>query len=597
MKKCLAMILAAAMLLSLAACAPTPSPSVSPTAPTAAPTTQPTQEPEPEATVADGTYEGKSHGFGGELIVNVTVKDNQIEAVNIASHTESAGVSDDALALMPQRIVAQQSYAVDATSGATYTANAVKNAVKSALKDAGAQDGQFDAATVYTQKAETLDVDVVVIGSGLAGVTAALEAKNTGANVIILEKLGRIGGSAITSGGIVYATGSPINGEYDNDPADMAAYIQQRANGTADAALLAVGAEKSGDSVKWLMDNGVAFNEKVSPSGTNPNPRAHYATEGAAGLMRPLKANLESLGVPIYLETPATELLVDESGAISGVKAQSKDTAYTINAKAVVMATGGFDASDELRAKYSPNAADAACMSSVGNTGDGILMGESIGAATKFTGGVIGFRAINPALTMRTGVNTLLWGGTLCVTDKGERFTNETVDYPIFFTKMVETGAKDHYYIYDGSVAEQAEVAVAQGMGFKGDTIEALAAAAGMDEEVFKETFARYQYLASIGEDKDFGKANIVPITPDGPFYAIRVRKGTIGTFGGLMINVDSQVLDADGSAIPGFYAAGECANGQFFDQEYPGSGTMLSLSTTFGRMAGTNAANFAASK
>lgn len=598
MKKCLAMILAAAMVLSLAACAPKATPSASPSTP--AETVQPSATPEPSAepaAIADGTYEGKSHGFGGELTVNVTVTDSKITAVDVTAQTESAGVSDDILAAMPQRIVDEQSYAVDAISGATYTANAIKNAVKSALKAAGAQDGQFDSVPVYTQKEETLDADVVVLGSGLAGITAAMEAKTAGANVIILEKLGRIGGSSVTSGGIVYATGSPINSEYDNDPADMAAYFQQRANGLADQALIDFGAQHSGESVKWLMDNGVAFMENGIPTGLSPAPRGTFALEGAAGLIRPLKEKLVTLGIPVYLETPATALSAAEGGAGYVVKAQSKDTAYTINAKAVVMATGGFDASDELRAKYSPDAANASFMSSVGNTGDGIAMGEAVGAATLFRGGVMGFRAVNPALPMMAGVNGLVWAGTLGVTDEGVRFVDESVDYPVYFTKMVETGRDEFYYIFDSASAELCEVAVSQGMGFKADTIEDLATAAGMDAAALKATFDRYQELAAAGKDEDFGKANIAPLAAEGPYYAIRFKKATIASFGGLMINTSSEVLDADGNAIPGFYAAGECANGQFFDKEYPASGTMLSLSTTFGRMAGTNAANFAAGK
>lgn len=603
MKKFLALGMALMLLFSIAACAPTAAP-----AQTAAPAATPAAveaTPAPTPSVADGTYEGTSTGFNGELKVAVTVAGGAIEKVEVLSHSESAGVADDIIAAMPELIVKEQSYGVDALSGATFTSNAIKFAVKDALTKAGAVEGQFDVFPVHDVTEETIDVDVVVIGAGIAGLSAAIEAKEAGANVIILEKLARMGGSSVTSGGIVYATNSPLNGSYDNDPDDMVAYYQKRANGKADEALLKYAAEHSGETVQWLMDQGVEFKEDVVPTGLSTAKRGHYATQGGPGVINPLKEKVKALGIPVYLETPATELITDTSGAITGVKAESKythsdadthtHTSYTINAKAVVMATGGFDASQDMKALYAPNAESAACMSSVGNTGEGIVMGEKAGAATFFPGGVIGFRAVNPAIPYSKGVNGLVWAGTLAVTDEGIRFTNETADYPVFFTKMVETGREDFYFIFDSNAAELCETAVAQGMGFKADSIEELAAAAGMDATTLKATFDRYQELAAAGKDEDFGKASIAPLSAEGPYYAVRFKKATIGSFGGLVINTKSEVLSTEGTPIPGFYAAGECANGQFFDQEYPASGTMLSLSTTYGRTAGANAAAYAA--
>ncbi len=587
MKKHLALAMAFLLLFSMAACAPAAEPVQTPAieTPAAAAT------PSPAPTVADGAYEGVAAGFNGELKVAVTVASGAIEKVEVLAHTESAGVADDILAAMPELIVEEQSYAVDALSGATFTSNAIKFAVKDALTKAGAVEGQFDTFPVHDTKEETIDADVVVIGAGIAGLSAAIEAKEAGANVIILEKLARMGGSSVTAGGIVYATNSPLNGSYDNDPADMVAYYQQRANSLADEALLTYGAEHSGETIQWLMDQGVEFKEDVVPTGLSPAKRAHYAAQGGPGVINPLKEKVKKLGIPVYLETPATELITDASGAITGVKAESKYASYTINAKAVVMATGGFDASQEMKALYAPDAESAACMSSVGNTGEGIVMGEKAGAATLFPGGVIGFRAVNPSIPYSRGINGLVWAGTLAVTDEGVRFTNETADYPVFFTKMLETGREDFYFIFDSNAAELCDVAVAQGMGFKADTIEDLAAAAGMDAATLKATFDRYQELAAAGKDEDFGKASIVPLSAEGPYYAVRFKKATIGSFGGLVINTKSEVLSKNGTAIPGFYAAGECANGQFFNQEYPASGTMLSLSTTYGRTAGANAA------
>jgi fumarate reductase flavoprotein subunit len=301
----------------------------------------------------------------------------------------------------------------------------------------------------------------------------------------------------------------------------------------------------------------------------------------------------QELGIEIMYETPATEVLM-EDGAVAGVKAVSKTANYTINAKAVIMCTGGFDANREMIDEYSPDASAAACQSSVGNTGDGIVMGIEAGADTVFKGGVIGFRAINADFPFTHPVNSLMWMPTLAVTDQGERFGNELIDYPIYFTNMVNSGADKFYLIFGPDMAEAAATAIGMRKGFEADTIEELAEAAGMDVDTFTETFNRYQELAEAGNDEDFGNPAIAPFPEEGPYYAVEMTKGTIGTMGGLKVDVDAQVIDTEGNPIPGFYAVGEVANGQFFDKEYPASGTMLSMSTTYGRTAGTNALEYA---
>lgn len=546
-----------------------------------------------EAVIPDGAYEGAAQGYGGEVKVSVLVKDDAIAEVEVTEHQESRGVSDMTIENMPARIVEAQSYAVDAIAGATYTANAIKYAVKAALESAGAAEGMFDTVPEQSAADETRDVDVVIVGAGIAGLSAAIEAKEAGADVLVLEKLGRIGGSSIISGGIVYATGSPLNKDVDDDPADMAAYYQARANGLADEVLLSYVAENSGSAVEFLMDQGVQFNEATSPTGTSPAPRGHFAGSGA-DIMLPLYEKTVELGIEILMEMPVTELLSTD-GTVTGVVAEGVEGKLTVNAKAVIMAAGGFDASKEMKERFTPDAVDAGVMTSSGSTGDYIPMAEALGAAILSRGGVIGLRGTNAALPITSGVNSLSWVNTLAVTDEGVRFQNESDDYPIVYSNMLATGRDVFYWIHDSSmVAELCEQAVAQGKGFKGDTIEDLAAAAGMDPAVLTETVDRYNALGEAGVDEDFGKATIAPLG-EGPYYAVEVTRTTIGAYGGLTINTDAQVLLESGDAIPGFYAAGECASAQMFDKEYPASGTMLGLSTTFGRTAGRNAAAYAA--
>ncbi len=542
--------------------------------------------------IPDGTYEGIGHGFGGELKASVKVENGAIKAIDIIEHEESAGVSDLIIENMPKRIIDAQSYEVDLISGATFTANAIKYAVKDALVSAGATDDMFTEIPEIEKKDEEKTTDVVVVGAGLAGISASIEAKNAGADVIVIEKLGRVGGNSVVSGGIIYATGSPINSEIDNDPEDMVQYYQMRANGKADEELIRYGAENSGDTIAWMMENGIAFNDGVTAAGLSPALRAHYATDGAAGIVMPLYQIALDAGVEFILETPATELIMKD-GVVSGVVAEGREGKLTINADAVIMAAGGFDGNEEMRDEYAPHAKGTVVYSSYGNAGDYIEMGEAVGAKMHFPDAVMGMRIINKDAYLTNGVNILAWLNTIAVTEEGERFENENDDYPVNFTNMLNAGGQDFYWIYDSSqMVELCEAAVEQRYGFKADTLEELAQAAGMDSAKLVASVKRYNSFAG-GVDEDFGKEGIVALAESGPYYAIKVRPTSIAGFGGFVINTDCEALDEDGNAIPGLYAAGECASGQFFDREYAVSGTMLNFSTVFGRTAGRNAAEY----
>ena len=149
------------------------------------------------------------------------------------------------------------------------------------------------------------------------------------------------------------------------------------------------------------------------------------------------------------------------------------------------------------------------------------------------------------------------------------------IDYPITYTAIKELGVDHFYGLYDASGAESAEAAVAAGFGWKGDTVEELAEKTGMDPE---------KLVDAIEKGTGLEKA---------PYYAVMVKPTTIGSMGGLVINIDAQVLSEDGDPIPGLYASGEVANGGFYDVEYPASGSSLSLGMTFGMEAGRNAAEY----
>ena len=374
-----------------------------------------------------------------------------------------------------------------------------------------------------------------------------------------------------------------------------------RSEGNADEAMLRIAAENSGASVQQLMDWGVVFSTTVAPTGTSTAMRGLYASNAEANgaatdgvdFIKPILNKAVEAGVEIITGTEATKLLTNE-GVVVGIKANSDEVNYTINAHSVIIATGGFDHNSDMMAEYSPELAGTFAISSPGNTGDGIKMAEAVGAATEYTGGVIGFKIIDMTKHYIEGANLLGWTGELGVTDQGIRFGHEGADYPVFCTSLInaqKNGAEKFFLILDSAspMSALAEMAIASNLGVKADTLEELASAAGINSEALIETVNTYNGHADAGEADEFGKAGYATVK-EGPFYAVEIKPATLGTMGGLVTNDKAQVLNAEGNPIEGLYAAGEVTNSAFFYKEYPASGSSISISTTFGIIAGEQA-------
>ena len=525
-----------------------------------------------EGGATDGEYTVTSPGFYGDLNVTVVIEGGAISDIVVKDCPETPELGGKAIDIMTMEMIDNNTSGVDSVTGATVTSAYFRMAVNAALKEANAPEAMTAKVEAPERTSETLDCDVLVMGSGTAGLSAAIAAAEAGANVMVIEKQDIPGGSAVTSAGIVYA---PVD-ESDRDA--MVQYYMDRAEGDANEELLKFYADNALDTIAWLEGLGVKWMMTV-PAGTAPEPRARFSmtAEGVgmtgAALVNPMLAKLDELGVPLLCGVKGTELLVDANGAIIGAKAESKAADYEITAKSVILATGGFDASKEMKAKYSPVAENDFPLSSKGNVGDGINMGMAIGAATEFKGGVIGFDFVDGSLPA-SGMNAVAMYCSSYVQPDGT-FVSKVIDYPITYTAIKTLGVDHFYGLYDAAGAETAEAAVAVGFGWKGDTVEALAEATGMDAAKLAD---------AIEQDPDLKEA---------PYYAVMVKPTTIGSMGGLVIDADAQVLKADGAAIPGLYATGEVANGGFYKVEYPASGSSLSLGMTFGLEAGRNAAAY----
>jgi len=454
-------------------------------------------------------------------------------------------------------------------------------------------------ATEAEKKVETKKkaADVVVIGGGSAGLSAAIEAAEAGVKVVLIDKMPMLGGSTVLSGGIVYSTGSQIqkdNGIEDSVDA-LVDYWMERSENNADESYLRFVAERSGETVDWLVNLGVQFGAPHA-TGTSPILRAVSATEHGAGIINPLKAYAESKNVEIMLQTTAKSLIKNDQNVITGVMAEDKEgNPIEFTAKSVILATGGFDHNSELVKTYATVAEGQKSFAGVGNTGDGLNMAKESGAAIVSSGGVIGFRAVEGEPAYTTEVCMLMWMPYLYVNTDGNRFVNEAIDYPLFYEELIKQKEGVSYLIFDQNTYQPAlDKAVEKGSAFVADTIEDLAKQAGINPEGLAKTIENYNQMIATGSDTEFGKDLTGHPQINAPkYYAVKVVPAILGTLTGVKTDLDGKVLDAQGNPIAGLYAAGEVANGDFFYKVYPASGTSIQMCVTFGRVAGKNAAEF----
>ena len=559
-----------------------------------------------------GTYTGTGAGHNGPVTVEVTVSEDSIDDITVAESAESAYIGEVAAEHVIADVLDYQSLKVDAVSGCTLSRAGFLAAITDALTQADADIDALKAVEIPEKTGEerTIDTDVVVIGSGGAGLTAAIQAAYDGADVVVLEKLARMGGSTLTSSAMLVVAGSKLQEEagIDDNVQNLKDYLIERGEGIADEEWINYYAENINDILNWYIDLGVNYTKDlVLIQGTATIPRAHMPVESGRELIPRLVEEAEKNGVQILTETPAVSLIQDETGAVVGVNAEDHGAAVTVNAKAVIIATGGYGWNADMRAEYAPDAADVWPVTSPGSTGDGLVMGMDAGADTVFKGGFIGWKVVSPAYGHTTAVGAPIYGAAnLIVNANGDRFGDESLDYPFLYDEMQADGSDTFYFIFDSGDKEtkdlvnnvsdtvnNLELGVEAGVAFKADTLEELAEASGLAD--LAATVEKYNAAIEAGTDEEFGRdtATMIPIK-NGPFYALQCKKAILGTFGGLNTNLTGEVVTADEEAIPGLYAAGEVANGELFPKMYPSSGMALGEAVLFGREAGKSAAAYA---
>jgi fumarate reductase flavoprotein subunit len=465
------------------------------------------------------------------------------------------------------------------------------------------------------------DVDVLVVGSGSAGLSAALTAKSQGAaSVLVAEAEGIVGGSSRLSGGLMMGAGTRYQRALGiEDDADSLFHDYMQLNQwKVESAVVRRLAERCGPSVEWLGDLGVEFYDQLVYGGDERQPRVHCPIGRGQAVVDVLYRKAREAGVEFALGRRVDRLLVQD-GAVVGVGVGED----TITAGAVVIAAGGMGNNPEKLAQFFPSAYDTGWswyIGGDGSRGDHLDLAEQVGA--QIAGYNRGLRLLHANFAKI--YEAYLPGWLILVNEQGRRFADETAPYGIMDGLIAEQG-DSAYAIFDRSELDHAtelgvaqykqkvpgstkrqsphwyadiiEAMVAEGKVVAADSVTELAARLGLPAGHLEETIARHNRAAEAGEDADYLKAAkfLQPITT-APFYAAEVRPATVCfTACGLRIDRDAQVLDQSGRVIPGLYAAGESSGG-IVGPRYVGSGNSYANCVTFGRIAGEGAAAVAAS-
>ncbi len=488
---------------------------------------------------------------------------------------ETPELGGTAAGMMADAILNAQTPNVDAVSGATITSTAIITAVTEALTAAGADIAVLDANRKDTgdkvgpKASKTIDTDIVIIGAGGAGMTAAIMAQQAGANFVLLEKMPYVGGNTVKATGGMNAAETHYQKEQgiEDSKALFAADTMKGGHALNDPTLVATLANASSDAIDWLDSIGADL-PKISFSGGASVNRIHAPADGSGVgnyLVDKFSAKLAELGVEVMLNTTATKLIVNQDGAICGVAAEGADTEYLFNCKAVILACGGFGANLEMIAGYRPDLAGTVTTNAPGATGDGIVMASEIGAA------LVDIEQIQLHPTVEQSTSMLITesvrgDGAILVNQQGERFTNELLTRDAVSAAELAQEGQYAYIIFDQHLRDNLkaiEKYVKAELTVQADTIEGLAEQLGIDPAVLSKTLADWNEAVKNQRDPLFERTtgmNADLTTP--PYYAIKVAPGIHHTMGGVKIDASAQVINTEGKAIPGLFAAGEVTGG-----------------------------------
>ena len=603
------------------------------------------------ASGVSGSFTGTAKGMG-EVSVTLTLTDNVITDCTAKGDEETSGIGSVVIEQFPGEVVEGNTINLDSISGATITSNAFVEAAKAALTEAGLNPDDYMAKADKTANGETVsyDADVVVIGAGGAGMTAAMTAADAGQKVVILESQAMVGGNSARATGGMNAAKTVYQDENEFDQAagvektlataaekyadnetitalaktvseQWAAYqanptgyfdsvelmeldTMVGGKGINDPELVKTLCEGTADAIDWLDENGITLHN-VSSFGGASVKRIHRPVneEGkvvsvGAYMIPLLQENCEKRSIDIVLNTTVDTILTDANGAAVGVSGTDKDgNTVVVNAKSVILATGGFGANLDMVTQYKPELAGFMTTNAAGAQGQGIEMATAIGAGTVDMDQI----QIHPTVEANTAAlitEGLRGDGAILVNANGERFIDEVGTRDVVSAAEIAQPGSYSWLIVDQAMADASSVIqgyIKKGYTKTGATYEELAKELDVDPATFANTMETWNGYVEAKNDPDFGRTSFANPLNNGPYYAIKVTAGVHHTMGGVTINSATEVLKEDGTVIPGLFAAGEVTGGVHGANRL--GGTAVADFVVFGRIAGESAANYASAQ
>ena len=620
MKRILAMLVAVAMLLSLV----------------------------PAALADTATGEGTNTYLNTTVTVTLEVNGEDIVSVEISGPDETAGIGSAVVDAFDDLMEEYDTINIDAMAGATYTSQAVLEAASAALTALGLNPEDYmDPIPEETAEDAEYDADVVVVGAGGAGMVAAITAADAGKSVIIVESQALAGGNSVKSTGGMNAAKTPAQDENEfGEAAGVEAKLATAASTYADneeiTALAAVVQEQWDayqanpegyfdsvelmeldtmiggygindiELVKTLCENSAAGIEWLKTVNVDLTSVGAFGGASVKRIHRPVNAEGKTVSVGAYTvpllqaavearenitvlyETTADTILTADGAAV-GIHATGKDgNSVTVNAKAVVLATGGFGANLEMVASYKPELAGFMTTNAPGILGQGIVMAEAVGAAT------VDMEQIQIHPTVQADTSALITeglrgDGAILVNAEGERFIDEVGTRDVVSAAEIAQTGSYSWLIVDQKMVDASSVIagyITKGYTLQGDTYEELAEAIGVPADTFAATMNTWNGYVAEKNDPDFNRTSFANPLDTAPYYAIKVSAGIHHTMGGVKINSATEVISTEGTVIPGLFAAGEVTGGVHGANRL--GGNAVADFVVFGRIAGASAAAYA---
>lgn len=576
--KMAASVLAALLALtSLAGCAPVQGENNADITPTPAVTSDVQEEqPDEAAALTPGVYTASAQGNNGPVTVEVECSETAILSVTVTDSSETKGIGTVAAEQLTKDIVAAQSTDVDNISSATLTCTAIKLAVNDCIEQAGGKEAltpvELPDDTVYYQDGTA---DMVVVGAGAAGLSAAIKGGELGLNVVLLEKMDLIGGTSVMAGVGINAGGSSIQMESETPyTAEMFyEYLSSIGVGVDEKGKTTVPlredyarafADNSASMIEWLLGLGMPLKATA-----NHSVQMSTTEDGLFGevLIEKLTGEVEGLdNVDVRTGNKAVEIVM-EDGKVAGVKVEQADgSTYVIQTSYAVLCTGGYGSGTDILEEYAPEWLGYPSTEAISATGDGLKLALAAGGAVSAVDAIT-YRTLaigHDDMGGAVGAQNAPKAGAVLVNAAGERFVNELASNEELMQAVKAQEGDACYIILTQEMldanAEMTQIKNKNAL-IQADTLEELAEKLGVDSTVLAETAAAYNQAVASGTDEAFGRETLTYSLEEGPYYGAKAKPSKHICTGGITINGNAEVLDAQDQPVTGLYAAGETTN------------------------------------